>query len=85
MFILVAALASGCATPCWTAKEIPLEVITLGMYGIACGARENAPEYANWQAGEVQRCVDQGGDPAACRGAIYGCARSYTDVRVNTR
>lgn len=82
---IACAITFGCGAPCWTPKEIPLEVVTLGMYGPACGARENARESATWQASEVQRCVDQGGDPAGCRCAVYGCARSYTNVRVNTR
>ena len=65
--VLGAALFTGCSAPCWHASQIPLEVVTLGTYGMACGARENAREVEQRQVADADICVRQGGDPAACR------------------
>ena len=85
VLILLSAIAAGCGPgpyrPCLSPWEIALAVPTLGIYNLACAQRANAQQYADWQATEVERCVQQGGDPAACRVAVYGTLAPRTNVK----
>ena len=87
VLVVLSAVAAGCGSgpyrPCLSPWEIALAVPTLGIYNLACAQRANAQQYANWQATEVERCVRQGGDPAACRMAVYGTMAPRTGVNVN--
>src|SRR5438094_7924543 len=87
VLVLLSPVAAGCGSGpyrrCLSPWEIALAVPTLGLYNLACAQRANAQEYANWQATEVARCVQQGGDPAACRAAVYGTMAPRTNVNVN--
>src|SRR4029077_14855474 len=65
--VLGVMVLTGCSAPCWHASDIPLEVITLGTYGLACGARENARDAERRQVADVAVRVRQGSDPAAQR------------------
>jgi len=64
--VLGVTVLTGCSAPCWHAAEIPIEVITLGTYGLACGARENARAVER-QVADVGVSVPEGDDPAAQR------------------
>jgi hypothetical protein len=76
-------LVSGCSGgACSTAALVGWGIPTFGIYpavaGMACADRAVRQRAAD----DVDRCVAQGGDPAACRCAIYGCARSNVSVGV---
>jgi hypothetical protein len=47
-----------------------------------CAQREAAVKAAKYRAEDVTVCVQQGGDPAACRAAIYGANRNTVNVQV---
>jgi len=47
-----------------------------------CAQREAELKNARYQAQDVTLCVQQGGDPAACRAAIYGANRNTVNVQV---
>ena len=64
--VLGMTVLTGCSAPCWHASEIPIEITTLGTYGLACGARENAGEAERRQVADVA-VGPEGGDPAAQR------------------
>lgn len=72
LLLLVLSMATaGCAG--WTAKDYAAQVATFGMYGLFVkGPRDNAEAWGRYKAAEVDKCFSQGGDPAACRQAIYG-------------
>ena len=59
----------------WHAGDYAAQVATFGMYGLAKG-----PRIA--QTVDVDNCVKEGGDPAACRAAVYGTLAPRTTVRV---
>jgi hypothetical protein len=84
LVIALAVLLTGCpAVPCWTPKEVPLQVLTFGGYGIACSGSENAKEARERNTADVAQCVRQGGDPAACRVAVYGTLAPQTNIGVH--
>jgi hypothetical protein len=58
-------LLTGC---CTVPDKIALGIATMGIYNYACAERE----IAEARAEDVEHCVAQGGDPAACRRAVYG-------------
>ncbi len=54
---------------------------TFGMYGISnCVGRGDAARLAADRHRDVEDCVAQGGDPAACRAAVYGTLAPRTTV-----
>jgi len=75
-------ILSGCGAPCWHASDIPLEVVTLGTYGIACGARGNAREAEQRQASDVAGYVPRAGDPTAGRAAVDRTPAPRTSLNV---
>jgi hypothetical protein len=50
---------------------------TFDMYGLAC-------RHETTRALDIQHCVEQGGDPAACRAAVYA-PREPTQITVEPR
>jgi hypothetical protein len=83
--LLAVVLAVGCTWPGgrpWAPWEYGAQVLTLGFYGLGRLPTKQAEYAAEQMALDVQACVAQGGDPAACRCAVYGCARTSTQVNV---
>jgi hypothetical protein len=83
--ILVLALASCAANPafpeCGGARLFFANLGTFGMYGASNCAGRGDELCRN---ADVDRCVAQGGDPAACRAAIYA-PRQPTQINVQPR
>jgi hypothetical protein len=82
--VLVVIGAFGCAAnpnfpECGGARLFFANAATFGMYGASnCAGRGD--ELRRRQ--DVDDCVAQGGDPAACRAAVYGTLAPRTHVRV---
>jgi hypothetical protein len=76
--VLLLASLSGCMVPC--GNESPrLPGIHNSPY---CAQQEAEVKNARYRAEDVTLCVQQGGDPAACRAAIYGANRNTVNVQV---
>jgi hypothetical protein len=81
VLLLVVGCAANPSTPeCGGATLLFANLGTFGMYGLMNCAGSRAPARA---PAEVQRCVAEGGDPAACRAVVYG-AFSPTPNRTPT-
>jgi hypothetical protein len=85
----LALLALGCAPnptipECGGAQLAAANAISFGMYGaFNCAGRGDAARIAADRHRDVDDCVAQGGDPAACRAAIYA-PRQPTQITVRT-
>jgi hypothetical protein len=93
--VLACCLATlgGCAPnpvfpECGGSRLLLANLATMGFYGLSC-----ADKAASYRADErikairdadIERCVEQGGDPAACRAAVYA-PREPTQIIVRPR
>jgi hypothetical protein len=68
--LLLAGCAVNPAAPeCGGSHLLFANLASFGMYGLMTCAGPQAPALAPQ---EVARCIDEGGDPAACRAVVYG-------------
>jgi hypothetical protein len=79
------ACANNAAVPeCGGWRLATANAVSFGMYGISnCVGRGDAARIAADRHRDVDDCVAQGGDPAACRAAIYA-PRQPTQITVRT-
>ena len=87
----LALIATGCAAnpvrpDCGGWSLALANVGTLGMQGLLCHdymvGYEQARQIKAIRDADIDRCVQQGGDPAACRAAVYA-PREPAQVTVN--
>jgi hypothetical protein len=85
--LALAVVALGCAAnpvrpSCGGWRLALANVGTLGGWGLGCSIDDEGDRFAIAQQADVKTCVAEGGDPAACRAAIYA-PRQPTHVTVN--